>query len=94
MKHEEIKSALAQRGYTLAAACETMDRSYVQFYNVTHRLAKSAYIAKAIAVLIDKTVEEVFPDVPQYHAHQQLPKDQKLIDSGKAKLIEAGLLSA
>ncbi|MEA1989011.1 helix-turn-helix domain-containing protein [Thiomicrorhabdus sp. Kp2] len=94
MNHDEIKSALAERGYTLAAACEVMGRSYIQFYNVTNRAAKSFYIANSIAVLIDKPVEKVFPDIPQYSDENRPNKSQKLIDDGKAKLKEAGLMSA
>ncbi|WP_178860761.1 helix-turn-helix domain-containing protein [Thiomicrorhabdus cannonii] len=94
MNHEEIKSALAERGYTLSAACEAMGRSYVQFYNVTNRSSKSFYIANSIAVLIDKPVEEVFPDIPQYADGNRPNKNQNMIDAGKAKLKEAGLLSA
>ncbi|MGE4501946.1 MAG: helix-turn-helix domain-containing protein [Thiomicrospira sp.] len=96
MNHKEIKKALNDRGYSLAAACEAMGRSYVQFYNVTNRKQKSAYIAKAIAVLIELPVETVFPEMAGDDHQSKIYKSQQVIANGKAKIdaaIEAGLIS-
>lgn len=94
MTHDEIKSALNNAGYSLAAACEVMKRSYVQFYNVTNRKSKSKYIANSIAALLGKSVEEVFPDVPQYADETVKDRDPQLIEDGRQKLIDAGLLKS
>lgn len=93
MTHDQIKAALAERGYSLAAASEAMSRSYLQLWNTTTRKGKSRYVANSVAVLLDKSVEEVFPDCPEY-SETKVNRSQKAIDKGRAKLIEAGLLSA
>lgn len=91
MDHTEIKAALRSRGYSLAAACEAMNRSYVQFYNVTTRKAKSAYVAQAIALLLDLPIKEVFPEMDGNSTSLKIIKNASLIASAKAKLVEAGL---
>ena len=91
MDHNEIKTALRSRGYTLAAACEAMNRSYVQFYNVTTRKAKSAYVAQAIALLLELPVEDVFPEMDGTSTVVKITKNADLIALAREKLIEAGL---
>ena len=93
MTHEQIKAALVERGYSLSAAAQAMSRSYIQLYNTTTRKTRSRYVANAIAVLLDQPVASVFPDVPEY-TNQRAKTDHKIVESGRAKLIEAGLMSA
>lgn len=93
MTHDDIKAALAEKGYSLSAASEAMGRSYLQLYNTTNRKTKSRYVARSLAVLLDMPIEEIFPDCPEY-SEKKVNKSQKAIDAGRAKLIEAGLMTA
>lgn len=92
MEHQNIKAALAVKGYSLKAAAQAMDRSYLQLYNTTKRKAKSKYVAKAISILLDKEVAEVFPDCPEYYENLTEKQNQKIHD-GREKLIKAGLIT-
>lgn len=93
MTHDQIKQALADKGYSLAAAAKTMDRSYLQLYTTTTRKAKSRYVATALAILLDKPVLDVFPEYPEY-GEVKVNTAQEVIDKGREKLIDAGLMSA
>lgn len=93
MTHDEIKSALLDKGYTLIAAANAMKRKRLSLYLVTTRKSKSFYVANAIAVLLDKDVGDIFPESPEY-AEKKGHKSDVAEQKGRAKLIEAGLLSA
>lgn len=93
MTHDQIKKALADKGYSLSAAANAMDRSYLQLYTTTTRKGKSRYVANALAILLDKPVSELFPDRPEY-GEAKVNTAQKAIDKGRAKLVDAGLMSA
>lgn len=93
MTHDQIKKALADKGLSLSAAAKAMDRSYLQLYTTTTRKAKSRYVANALAILLDIPVSKIFPDCPEY-GEQKINVNQKAVDAGRAKLIEAGLMTA
>lgn len=92
MDHQEIKAALAEKGFSLKAASQAMNRSYLQLYNTTKRKAKSKYVAQSIAVLLDTSVAEVFPDCPEYYQNADDIMNKRISD-GRAKLVKAGLMS-
>lgn len=66
MDASEIKASLSTRGYSLSLIADAMERSPSLISKVVCRKATSIDVAKAIAKVIGKPLEEVFPDVPGY----------------------------
>ncbi|MCU7842169.1 MAG: DNA-binding protein [Candidatus Thiodiazotropha sp. (ex Troendleina suluensis)] len=46
-----------------------------------HRKGDSLRIAKALSIALNRPIEEVFPDRPQYHCHPDPAKRQQLLDA-------------
>ncbi|WP_418608869.1 helix-turn-helix domain-containing protein [Pseudoalteromonas sp. US3C1013] len=83
MNHEEIKAAIYEKGYTLAMIAECINKHPSHISSIIHRRNTSSVIAKAIAKVIDKPVEQVFPDVPAYRCKQ---KKAATLNQRKAEL--------
>lgn len=66
MTHEEIKKGLADNGLNFSALARASRRSYQLFSGVSSRKQTSLYAARIIAAALEKSVEEVFPDKPEY----------------------------
>lgn len=71
MNHEEIKAAIYEKGFTLVMIAECINKHPSHISAVIHRRNTSSVIAKAIAKVIGKPVEQVFPDVPAYRCKQK-----------------------
>ncbi|RTE87479.1 MULTISPECIES: helix-turn-helix transcriptional regulator [Gammaproteobacteria] len=67
MDKNQIKKELATQGYDLTMVAEALDKSPSLISKVVARQAKSKGVAEAIAKILGKNVEEVFPDVPEYN---------------------------
>jgi hypothetical protein len=90
MNYEEIKSALDERGYNVSAAAEVLGKSRTMLTLVAQRKETSRKVAVALAVLIDRPIEEVFPDVPAYHEDPKAERKRKVAE-GRKKLLAAGI---
>lgn len=62
----EIKQALARKGCSIAIIARAIGVSNTTISTTIHRKAQSKRAAIAIAKVLDKPIESVFPDVPQY----------------------------
>jgi hypothetical protein len=91
MTHEEITKALSEAGLSWRSAGAAIGRTGTMLSRVSQRDAVSRPVARALAVLIDRPVEEVFPDVPSYHGEDPKASRDRRISDARAKLKKAGL---
>jgi hypothetical protein len=91
MTHEEISRALSEAGLSWRAAGAAIGRTGTMLIRVSQRDAVSRPVARALSVLIDLPVEEVFPDVPAYHGEDPSVCRKRRISDARAKLKKAGL---
>ena len=73
MEAEAIKQALRVKGFTFALIGEAISVNSNVVSAVCHRRTISSQVAQAIAKALDKSVTEVFPDVPSY-GQPRLPR--------------------
>lgn len=66
MDKKQIKTELGKRGYDLSMLAEAIHKSPSLVSKVLARQARSRVVAIAVARALEKKVEEVFPDVPEY----------------------------
>lgn len=71
MNKDQIKKGLARQGYDFTMLAVAISRSPSLLSKVAARKARSLLAAQAIAKALDKSVEEVFPDISAYHAHSR-----------------------
>lgn len=84
MQPDEIKQALAEKGYTIEVISSVLKRNRHTVSSVIRRKTTSRAIALAISKAIDKDIKDVFPDMTSYHASHQERFEQK-----KAQLRQA-----
>lgn len=92
MNHDEIKKALNDAGLSFSALAEATGRNPQNFSGVSRRKILSRPVALIISAALQKPIEKVFPDVPQYAAPTREQKSKEGIDKAK-KLIKAAGLS-
>lgn len=90
MKHEQITAALNKAGHTWGTASEAIGKTKTTLISVSQRKTTSRPVARALSLLIEIPVEEVFPDKPDYHGKGK-KKRSDIVDSARAKLKKAGL---
>ena len=66
MKPAEIKAELNALGYTIALIAEILSVNPSGISQVINRHGNSYPIANAIAKILNKPIEVVFPDIPSY----------------------------
>jgi hypothetical protein len=66
MEAEAIKQALRDKGFTFALIGEAIEVNANVVSAVCYRRTISGKVAKAVAKALDKSVAEVFPDIPSY----------------------------
>ena len=93
MTYSEIHKALKDNGLTWGAASEAIGCTPVHLMNVCSRRADGARVAKAVSVIIDAEVADVFPDKPRYSEDRGKIKAE-CISAAKEKLKTAGLEAA
>ncbi|MBL3601605.1 MAG: DNA-binding protein [gamma proteobacterium endosymbiont of Lamellibrachia anaximandri] len=67
MNGDQILQELNQLDLSYADIAKAMNISRVTVSLVANRKGHSRRIARALAIALDKPVEEVFPDRPKYH---------------------------
>lgn len=92
MKPEEIKQALADKDITLPMIADALSISPNNVYKVVNGDATSARVQQAVAVVLDKSIEEVF-DMKPNHLSLAERKDQreKKVCAIRAKLQQASV---
>jgi lambda repressor-like predicted transcriptional regulator len=66
MDSNEIKHALAKKGCSISILARALDLSVSAVSNTINRKGNSHRIAVAVAKVIGKPIEQVFPDIPTY----------------------------
>ena len=66
MNSEQIKTALREKNCTLAIIADSLGVAANAVSQVIHRHSRSFNIANGIAIILEKPINEVFPDVPEY----------------------------
>jgi hypothetical protein len=90
MNYSEIHAALKAKEWNWPICAKAIGCSTSHLMNVASRRAESKAVAKALSVLIEKEVSEVFPDIPRYQEDMRAKRESKLAEA-KARLAEAGL---
>lgn len=90
MNHKQISAALTGAGYSWRAAADAMGRTATALIRVSKRELKSRYVARALCALIDRTPEEVFPDIPEYSDPDPKETRREAVKRGREKLRAAG----
>lgn len=94
MNYKQIHKALEDKGLSWTAVGTALGCSYQHVMNVSARRADSKRVAKAVALLIEKDVSDVFPDKPQYANESKAEQKKSKVEQAKARLEEAGLAVA
>jgi lambda repressor-like predicted transcriptional regulator len=92
MTHADIEKALKERGYSWRSAAKVIGKSPTALIRVCKRDLDSVIIAKSISTLIDSDVKTVFQDKSEYHDSDTKTSREQLIEKGRQKLIDAGLV--
>tara|TARA_B110000211_G_scaffold54451_2_gene60381 strand:- start:1335 stop:1604 length:270 start_codon:yes stop_codon:yes gene_type:complete len=67
MDYETIKIELSNKGYSMSMIATALKCSPVNIHQVCKRANRSYRVANAIAVVLDKEIKDIFPDVESYH---------------------------
>lgn len=71
MNKDQIKKGLASKGYDFSMLAAAISKSPSLISKVASRKARSLPVAIALAKALDRSVEEVFPDVSAYHSNAE-----------------------
>jgi lambda repressor-like predicted transcriptional regulator len=87
MDTKQIKAALEAKDCSIPILAKAINKSYSAVYSVCQRKMDSSAIAVFIAKAIEKPVEEVFPDKPQYHPnYDPQAQQQKSVELWRQRL--------
>ena len=94
MKPDEILQELQARDLSYSAIAELLgvNRSHVR--KVVHREDYSRRVALAVAKAIEKTVAEVFPDVPKYTKPTRAERRRRSTEALRSLYEKNGLVAA
>jgi lambda repressor-like predicted transcriptional regulator len=73
----EIKQGLAKKGCSIAIIARALDLSNTTVSTTIHRKGQSKRAAIAIAKVLGKPVENVFPDVPAYFKNHEVETQKR-----------------
>lgn len=68
MDTDQIKKELSARGFDFSMLAQALGKSPSLISKVAARKARSRAVADALAKALNKPVEQVFPDVTEYHS--------------------------
>lgn len=91
MNHNEIKKALRDAGLSFTSLAAATGRNPQNFSAVSKRDVKSRPTAMIIAAALEKPIEDVFPDIPQYAEPSREQKAKESVDKAKQLIKAAGL---
>lgn len=66
MDRDQIRMELGKLGYDFSMLAEAIDKSPSLISKVASRQAKSRFVAEAIVKILGSSMNQVFPDVPEY----------------------------
>lgn len=67
MNYETIKTELTNKGYSMSMIAAALDCSPVNVQQVCKGMNNSYRVAKAVSVVLEKPIEEIFPGNVSYH---------------------------
>lgn len=67
MDSQKIKMELAKRGFDFSMLAKALGKSPSLISKVAARKARSQAVAVALAKALERPIEDVFPDVEEYH---------------------------
>lgn len=85
MDSQKIKMELAKRGFDFSMLANALGKSPSLISKVAARKARSRLVAQALAKALERPIDEVFPDVEEYHhdvpraAQDRKQKERELI---------------
>ncbi|RUO56057.1 helix-turn-helix domain-containing protein [Pseudidiomarina homiensis] len=85
MDSQKIKMELAQRGFDFSMLAKALGKSPSLISKVASRKARSRSVAVALAKVLERPIEEVFPDVQDYY--QGAPQSGKERKQKERELI-------
>lgn len=85
MTKDQIKKGLAERGYDFSLIAKVIQRSPSLLSKVAARKARSLPAALAIAKALDCSVQEVFPDVADYHVKRLTTEKERAVKEAELK---------
>lgn len=80
MDYSEIYEALKAKDFNWPICADAIGCSSSHVMNVAARRGESKTVAKKLAAIIGKPVQEVFPDKPNYHEDKTAKRDAKVSD--------------
>jgi DNA-binding XRE family transcriptional regulator len=92
MNYGAIHQALKDCGYSWRVAAEAIGCTPQHLMNISARRSESQFVARALAALIGKEVEDIFPDIPRYQFNKQTLHDLKVLEA-KNRLAESGIVT-
>ena len=82
MDYETIKTELRNKGYSMSMIATALGCTPVNVHQVCQGANKSYRVAKAVSVVLEKPIEEIFPDTVSYHdVHSFANSRQERIDA-------------
>ncbi|MBV2125759.1 MAG: XRE family transcriptional regulator [Candidatus Thiodiazotropha sp. (ex Ctena orbiculata)] len=81
MNSDQILQQLNSHGLSFTDIAKALKVSTAAVSMVAHRKGCSLRIAKAFSIALNKPVEKIFPDCPQYHCHPDPKKRQQRLDA-------------
>jgi hypothetical protein len=90
MDRKDIGISLRQLGLNWSAAAEAIGCSASHLSGVAGRTTTSRTVAEKLCTLIGCSIEEVFPDVPHYHAPTTEERRQEMVARAKQILNSEG----
>lgn len=81
MNGDQILQSLKAIGLNFTDIADALGVTPQHVGQVAHRKGYSLRIAKAFSIALNKPVEKIFPDCPQYHCHPDPKKRQQRLDA-------------
>lgn len=90
MDYSAIHKAIKDAGLTWATAAEAIGCAPSNLMGVAARRGNSRPVAKRLALLINRDITEIFPDVPAYSEPEPADQRRATVEAARKRLAEAG----
>jgi hypothetical protein len=92
VNYHEIHQALKDIGLTWASAAEAIGCAPSNLMMVAKSpVQRSRNVARRLAVLLDRDVAEIFPNIPAYAEADPMEQRRAQVDAARQRLCEAGI---
>lgn len=90
MNYAAIHKALKDVGMTWVIAAEAIGCAPSNLMGVAGRRTQSRPVAKRLALLINRDISEIFPDVPAYSEPDPADQRRLAVEAARQRLADAG----